>query len=181
MESTTASSASAGTDTNPNTRVNECSTEDHKQKPNTILVVGMASPNGENEQSAFSGLGNGGSFFSFGRMDENGEGATKLREIVEKARQEQERLSLFNKDGSAKSHEEIYKIGVEKQWVLVSAWFDKIFGIDELTWLGNPLFKENIARLSDMGFKLLDHSPMASNIGRYRFKYEVDTNTEGGL
>lgn len=128
------------------------------QKPTSSFTFGNSSqrvPDGEgNEVPVFSFSCGGGGIGSeeFQKMCET---ARILRQEQEK---EKERLSLFNNDGSAKSLEEITKIGIEKQWLVIRKWLDVNFPIGPLVWRNEPLFKENIDRLEAMNFKGIDGS-----------------------
>ena len=66
--------------------------------------------------------------------------------------EERKRLSIFNDDGNAKSHEEITEIIAKKQWKAVSTWLDERIGVGRLVWEGYPLLPKTIDRLKDMGF-----------------------------
>jgi predicted PilT family ATPase len=93
----------------------------------------------------------------------------RAKEMEESEKTEPQRISVLNKDGSIKSREEIYKIGVERQWKLVLEWLDKRLGNKVLAWSGPPLFEEVVERLGTVGIK--QHS--FSN-GIYIFKLVID-------
>ncbi len=96
----------------------------------------------------------------------------QIRKEIQNYKEEIERLSLFNKSGHSKSHDEIYRIGLEKQWELVAEWLDRKFGVGQLEWSGIILFDETIKRLDDMNFKLI-HSSINQHgtMGLYTFKF----------
>ncbi len=89
-------------------------------------------------------------FGSAGSMD------ARIKKMMER---EQE-FSILGADGALKSHEEMTRIAIYSQWLLLTRWLDASLGVRALEWKSDlPLYDENRARLAKEAHVFLDRTP----------------------
>jgi hypothetical protein len=89
-------------------------------------------------------------FGSAGSMD------ARIKKMMER---EQE-FSILGANGALKSHEEMTRIAIYSQWLLLTRWLDASLGVRALEWKSEvPLYDENRARLAKEAHVFLDRTP----------------------